>query len=970
MDNLIEETRKLSNTLNIWEFGSILQLFTKHEDKEPIERRYLVLGDYFGSIPSQDSATCQREADIIKEIFPQIDRGYIVKLLEIIGNEENRIRIIIKLLLRRVNKIRKRANNDMDSVSQSPTKKVKLNDELDVSYSTAGEPSTSKVQTTLPRHNVLDINQPSTSKAPEVPLLCDWLGTNQPSTSKSRENSTVVKIDDAKLPEISVVDEVSHLFQLPTATNRDKVAEWLDIVDAPPAVESSQPKEDVTPFHLYKHIQEMFSNISIKYIRTLCKRLNLSKHERPPEQVMDFIISTLVNNTLYDGDEDEEDEDEEVEITNVTTQEPTKSKNTLNENDIPKIRLRRTTNGFIQNVARLPTVEEIVEESRNAIFPDDVEMTENGLESILDQLREEQNADEPHALPEEEQLDNKLVHPLMEIFPDACPQFIRKICKGKRHSPAVMDNLIAKILDTDMDYPKRQKVESPPCRLNASEQLELMKSILVDADPDYLQMHCDRLIDNPDELKAFVSEALETRDYPTLKEYLRKKQISAQQNQYTNKFSVAKFLEVIPDPFQYFADSKRKVNGLDNHSHHYAMCYLRNKFALVSVRSIRESFIKNEERFLATCKELESYPSFKRLKSKRPKVVMPSVIQNIPLLQEIAFYDHQEEITEFLNKRKIEEEMERKQAKAAGLLQTCACCYDDEIMFKDITSCEAGCIFCKDCVRKGAEVAFGDGKLDFPCLGDCESHFSLQVLQAVLTPKMFSVVALKKQVEEVKAAGIDDLETCPFCDFVTIPARDDKLFRCLNPECMKESCRMCKEPSHVPLRCDEVEKDADVKARTYIENKMTEALLRTCYKCGMKFIKSDGCNKMTCSCGALMCYVCNQPVKDYNHFNGPGGDKTNLCPLYSDTNQLHKDAILKSAEEAKNDIGISVAKKLKIDPTADIQHHYKTNTKPVIPAAPVNPFLGLNREDLLLQERALQMFEHYNRRLHHRRGHH
>lgn len=91
---------------------------------------------------------------------------------------------------------------------------------------------------------------------------------------------------------------------------------------------------------------------------------------------------------------------------------------------------------------------------------------------------------------------------------------------------------------------------------------------------------------------------------------------------------------------------------------------------------------------------------------------------------------------------------------------------------------------------------------------------------------MFSKVALKKQVEEVKAAGIEDLETCPFCDFVTIPAREDKLFRCLNPECMKESCRLCKEPSHLPLRCEEVEKEDDVKIRTYIENKMTEALLR------------------------------------------------------------------------------------------------------------------------------------------------
>jgi len=47
---------------------------------------------------------------------------------------------------------------------------------------------------------------------------------------------------------------------------------------------------------------------------------------------------------------------------------------------------------------------------------------------------------------------------------------------------------------------------------------------------------------------------------------------------------------------------------------------------------------------------------------------------------------------------------------------------------------------------------------------------------------------------------------------------------------------------------------------------------RTCWKCGKKFIKEDGCNKMKCTCGALMCYICRQPVKDYSHFNGQGGD--------------------------------------------------------------------------------------------------
>lgn len=96
----------------------------------------------------------------------------------------------------------------------------------------------------------------------------------------------------------------------------------------------------------------------------------------------------------------------------------------------------------------------------------------------------------------------------------------------------------------------------------------------------------------------------------------------------------------------------------------------------------------------------------------------------------------------------------------------------------------------------------------------------------VLKPNVFSKIAQKKQLEEIKAAGIEDLETCPFCDFATIPAVNDKIFHCLNPDCMKESCRKCKEPSHIPYHCDELEKDDDVKRRTYIENKMTEALLR------------------------------------------------------------------------------------------------------------------------------------------------
>ncbi|KAK5647902.1 hypothetical protein RI129_002794 [Pyrocoelia pectoralis] len=950
MDNLIEETRKLSNTLHVWEFGTILQLFTKYSQKDPIERRRLVLEEYFKTIASIDNDSLQKEVEIIKDIFPQFDRGYILKLLDIIGNEENRIRIVIKLLLRKTNKTHKRSNSE-NSSSESPIKKPKLNEVVTIDDAPVSnvcdwnQPSTSKIQNVYVLH---DSNQPSTSKALSMPVLVE---TNQPCTSKAEE---------------------LHLDTLPTTTDTDKVVGWLKIGEQSPAVESnrSTPQNSASEFHLHKHLHEMFSNVSQKYIKAICKKLNVNKHEQPPEKVMNVIISSLVHKSSSDKEKEESITQSPIRtvISNsgpfISIVNPSKvivsttvSENIPKVNEIPKIRLRRTSSGFIQNEEVNELNESMTDRHRQ-------------LENVLNQLHGRENEDSRDQSNEEEEEeagvdeDNRLIYPLLEIFPQACPNFIRQLCKGKENVPGVLDDLISEILE--MDYPKRIKRQSPQRHLNASEQLELMKSILVDADPDYLQMHCDRLADNPDKLKEFISAALETHNYPTLKEFLRKQQISAQQKQYTTEFSIEKFLDIIPNPFSYFNDATRKVNKLDHLSQHYALCYLRNRFSLISLRTIRECFIKNKENFLVTCNELESFPSNKKMKGKRAKALMPNCIQNIPLLQEIAFYDNQNDIELFLNQRKLEEEMERERAKVAGLLQTCSCCFDDEVMIKDVRSCESGCVFCKDCVRKGAEVAFGDGKLNFPCFGDCSSHFSLQVLQAVLTPKMFSVIALKKQVEEVKAAGIEDLETCPFCDFATIPARDDKLFRCLNPQCMKESCRMCKEPSHVPLRCDEVEKDADVKARTYVENKMTEALLRTCYKCGMKFIKAEGCNKMTCSCGALMCYVCGQPVKDYNHFNGPGGEKTNLCPLYSDTNQLHKEAILRGAEEAKNEIGINNSKKLKIDPTADIQQHYKPNKRVAVPPAPINPFLGLNHQEVLLQERALQMYN----RLRHQNRHH
>ncbi|XP_018564406.1 uncharacterized protein LOC108905853 isoform X2 [Anoplophora glabripennis] len=519
-------------------------------------------------------------------------------------------------------------------------------------------------------------------------------------------------------------------------------------------------------------------------------------------------------------------------------------------------------------------------------------------------------------------LDNNLVFKLMEMFPEAHPDYIKNICDGKKL--AHLDHVLTVILSAP-DYPKRPKRDpSPPKEVDPEEQFQIVKELLPDADPTYIRMQCEKFANDEKGLKEFINHAMEAKDYPTLKEYLRKQQISAQQRQYTTEFNMDNFIQLFPEPKKTFEDPKKNIK-LDSYSFHYISMFFKNRYDKVSVKTIQQVLTQYNFKVLVCDKVLTSYVKKNiTIRTRRRHVPLPENLENIPLLQELAYLTHKEDIMEYLLEKQKKDEQERREAKENNMMETCNCCYDDEVMPKDTFSCPNGCRFCKECIKRSCEVAFGDGKTDFPCLAACPTEFSLQTLQSVLPPKMFSKLAQKKALAEIKAAGIEELETCPFCDFASIPNELDKIFRCLNPDCMKESCRKCKEPNHLPLKCEEVEKDEDIKARIYIENKMTEALLRKCWKCSTSFFKEEGCNKMTCSCGASMCYICQQPVKDYSHFNGIGGDKYQLCPLYSDTNMVNQQNVAGAAAAAKAEIDPS---KLKVDPTVGITDHYKDRAK-------------------------------------------
>lgn len=94
-------------------------------------------------------------------------------------------------------------------------------------------------------------------------------------------------------------------------------------------------------------------------------------------------------------------------------------------------------------------------------------------------------------------------------------------------------------------------------------------------------------------------------------------------------------------------------------------------------------------------------------------------------------------------------------------------------------------------------------------------------------------------------------------------------FYCRSPTCGMASCLSCFKAWQDPHICHE---SATLSLRKTIEAARTAALKRTCPRCGLSFVKESGCNKMTCVCGYVMCYICRQGLgqgegnQGYEHF--------------------------------------------------------------------------------------------------------
>ena len=225
-------------------------------------------------------------------------------------------------------------------------------------------------------------------------------------------------------------------------------------------------------------------------------------------------------------------------------------------------------------------------------------------------------------------------------------------------------------------------------------------------------------------------------------------------------------------------------------------------------------------------------------------------------------------------------------AVAAGQTQECGCCFVDTPLNK-LVACEGHepHYFCFDCLKGLAKSQIELQKYEILCMDtnhNCKAGFSRGSKRSCLDPQTLEKLENIQQKAELREAGLADLVHCPFCNFGGLcpPVEIDREFRCEGPNCGRVSCRLCEKDTHIPKTCEENKKDIGIDERHDVEEAMTDAFVRKCPKCKVPIMKDEGCNKIICSCGTMICDVCGKDItaEGYRHF-GPSPDRTK-CPQY------------------------------------------------------------------------------------------
>lgn len=146
-------------------------------------------------------------------------------------------------------------------------------------------------------------------------------------------------------------------------------------------------------------------------------------------------------------------------------------------------------------------------------------------------------------------------------------------------------------------------------------------------------------------------------------------------------------------------------------------------------------------------------------------------------------------------REEIEEERNLDAARDDGTIADCGCCYA-ECAINRMVHCDGEQVhvghhgihkwvwicqsltsvqfFCRDCARTNAETQIGMAKYKLDCMssdGDgCPGSFSRSQRLIFLDAKLQTALEQIEMDTSIRASGIENIETCPFCSYAAVSA--------------------------------------------------------------------------------------------------------------------------------------------------------------------------------------------------------
>jgi hypothetical protein len=188
----------------------------------------------------------------------------------------------------------------------------------------------------------------------------------------------------------------------------------------------------------------------------------------------------------------------------------------------------------------------------------------------------------------------------------------------------------------------------------------------------------------------------------------------------------------------------------------------------------------------------------------------------------------------------------------------CPICYDNIAAPMQLA---CGHIYCTACIRHFLATASDTKLLPLVCIGDeakCGVPISIPIVQKFLQLQQFNrvlEVAFMSHVEQRP----QEFKYCttPDCSQIyrSKSSTEPLVLHC--PACLLAMCSSCNEEAHEGMSCADRKLYKDPAAQERLNEEWAKQQgVKKCPSCKVWIEKIDGCDHMTCNCGAHICWKC------------------------------------------------------------------------------------------------------------------